>query len=439
MRKRFHRARSLLLALAMALTMAVPAQAAGVRLTWEKGSAGSAVLAVRGLGEESVYGLQLELTVAGSYSSASFDPALAGAYSECRVLASDKDTRVTVYLTAREPLNSGSVLRAGTLSLDKGFAMPSSAIVTLLGHELKPLAAADGAVVSVGEQAQDAGADDNDDDDGPDTYRVRVSSARHGSVKANMTWAEAREAVTLTVTPGEGYGLNRLNVTASGGREMDITDMGGGKYTFRMPAADVEVTATFLEAGQNHPVMSFTDVTEWDWYHSAVHYVYENGMMSGTSDTAFSPDMDTSRGMLVTVLHRLEGAPGAAAAGFPDVPQGEYYARAVDWAYANGVVSGYGGNESGTFGPNNPITREQLASILYRYAGKKGADVTARGDLSTFADQGAVSDYARESVAWAVGAGLISGMGDGTINPSGTATRAQVATILMRYCQNIMD
>lgn len=436
MKKRLHKLGSLLLALTLTLSLALPAQAAGLRLSWRRSGSGAA-FTLRGLGEESVYGLQLELTVAGSFASAAFTPGDAEAYSECRVSAGERDTRVVVYLTAQKPLNNGGELPVGTLTLDKSFAMPDSVTVTLLGHELKTLSGADGVAVSAAEEARSV--PDDDDDDGPETYRVRVSSARHGTVKANMTWAEAREAVTLTVTPEEGYGLNKLSVTASGGREMALTDMGGGKYTFRMPAGSVEVTAAFLEAGKNHPVMSFSDVTEWDWYHSAVHYVYENGMMTGTSDTTFSPGMNTSRGMIVTVLHRMEATPEAGEAGFSDVPREEYYARAVDWAYASGVVSGYGGNETGAFGPENSITREQLASILYRYARKKGLDVTARGDLSGFADQGAISDYARESMAWAVGMGLISGMGDGTISPAGNATRAQVATILMRYCQNIMD
>lgn len=435
MRKQFRKVWSLLLALTLMLGTALPAEAAGLRLTWQRGGASSALLTLRGLGEESIYGVQLELTAAGSYSSASFIPAASDAYSECRMTASEKNTRIVIYLTAQRPLNSEGILEAGTLTLDRSFTMPSDVTVTLLGHELKSLAEANGTIVSVSEQIRDS----DDDDDGPDTYRVRVSSTRHGEVKADKTWAEARETVTLTVTPEEGYGLNKLNVTAPGEREMDITDMGGGKYTFRMPGASVEITATFLEAGQNHPVMSFADVTEWDWFHSAVHYVYENGMMSGTSDTTFSPDMDTSRGMVVTVLHRLEGTPEAGAAGFSDVPQGEYYTKAVDWAYQSGIVSGHGGNEAGTFGPNDSISREQLAAILYRYAGKKGMDVTIRGDMSGFADEGAVSDYAREAVAWAVGVGLISGMGDGTISPGGSASRAQVATILMRYCQSMMD
>lgn len=438
MRKGFHRTWSLLLVLALTMTMAVPAQAAGLRLDWRRVGNGAA-LTLRGLGEESIYGVQLELTVEGDDFSASFTPDDPEVYSECRVSAGPRNSRVVVYLTAQKPLNEGGALAAGTLTLGRSFSVPGEVTVTLLGHELKTLASADGAVIPAAEQTQNTSSNGDSDDDSPETYRVRVSSSRHGTVKADRTRAEARETVTLTVAPEEGYGLNKLSVTASGGREMDITDMGGGKYTFRMPAGTVEVTATFLEAGQNHPVMSFSDVTEWDWFHSAVHYVYENGMMSGTSDTTFSPDGNTTRGMIVTVLHRMEGTPPAGEAGFPDVPREEYYAKAVDWAYANGIVSGYGGNESGTFGPENGITREQLSAILYRYAQRKGLDMTVRGDLSGFADRETISDYARESMAWAVGVGLISGMGDGSIAPGGGATRAQVATILMRFCQNVMD
>lgn len=436
MRKRNWKA--FLLSLALTLGLALPAQAAGLRLTWEKGGGGYA-LTLRSLGEESVYGAQIELSLGGKYTSASFTPADPEAYSECRLSASEKTTRVVVYLTSQKPLNSGGVLTAGTLTLDKSFTMPSSATVTLLGHELKTLTGADGLVVGTSEQTAPKDEEDDDDDQEPDYYRVRVSSARYGEIKSDMTRAQPRSTVTLTVTPEDRYGLEELRVTASGGREMSLTDVGGGRYTFRMPAADVEVTATFHWTGLTHIPMHFSDVTESDWYHSAVHYVYENGMMTGTTDTVFAPDMDTSRGMIVTILHRLEGTPEATVSSFPDVAREEYYAKAVDWAYENKVVSGYGGNESGTFGPKNPITREQLASILYRYAEKKGMDVTIRGDLSGFADRDAISDYARDSVAWAVGVGLISGMGDGTISPAGTATRSQVATILTRYCQNIME
>ncbi|MDE6107796.1 MAG: S-layer homology domain-containing protein [Oscillospiraceae bacterium] len=433
MKKQLHKAWSLFLALVLTLSLALPAHAADLRLDWRRSGSGFA-LTLRGLGEESIYGAQLELTVEGSYQSATFTPTNSGAYSECRVSTGTRNTRVVIYLTAQKPLNEGSELAVGTLTLDEEFTMPTEVTVTLLGHELKTLATADGVVIPAVRQAQDDG------DDSPETYRVRVSSARHGVVTADMTRATAREVVTLTVTPEEGYGLNQLNVTASGGREMDITDMGGGKYTFRMPAGSVEVTAVFLEAGQNHPIMSFEDVAEWDWFHSAVHYVYENGMMSGTSETEFSPNIVTTRGMVVTVLHRLEGTPEAAESDFSDVDREMYYAKAVDWAYANGIVSGYDGNEAGTFGPGNSITREQLATILYRYAEKKGHDMTVRGDLTIFEDWETISEYAREPLSWAVGAGLISGMEKDEaliVSPTGFATRAQVATILMRYCQSM--
>lgn len=245
--------------------------------------------------------------------------------------------------------------------------------------------------------------------------------------------------VTLTVEPENRYGLETLKVTSSRGNEMALTDVGGNRFTFYMPSADVEVTASFHWTGLEHIDMNFLDVVESDWYHEAVHFVFESGMMKGTDQGLFSPDVDTSRGMIVTILHRLEGTPQAGLSGFADVPAGEYYTDAVGWAAQNGIVSGYGEGAEGMFGPNDSITREQLAAILYRYAEKKGLDVTVRGDLSTYADAGSVSDYAVEPLRWAVGVGLISGMGDGTIAPGGKATRAQVATILTRYCQNLAD
>lgn len=180
--------------------------------------------------------------------------------------------------------------------------------------------------------------------------------------------------------------------------------------------------------------LPFTDVESSDWYYSAVQYVYENGMMSGTGDTTFSPDTTTTRGMIVTILHRMEGKPTAAGETFTDVAAGQYYADAVAWASANGIVSGYGNN---LFGPNDPITREQMAAILYRYVQYKGYDDAVKGDVSAFADGNQVSSYAVEAMKWAVGVGLISGVGNNMLDPTGSATRAQVATILMRFCENI--
>lgn len=175
----------------------------------------------------------------------------------------------------------------------------------------------------------------------------------------------------------------------------------------------------------------FTDVKETDWFYDAVGYVYENGMMSGTGSNQFSPNMTTTRGMIVTILYRLEGSPAVSSASFDDVAAGEYYANGVYWAAANGVVSGYGNDQ---FGPNDPITREQMATILYRYAQYKEYETTIIGDVSSFTDGASVSSYAVEPMNWAVGIGLISGVGNNMLNPSGNATRAQVAAILMRFC-----
>ena len=161
-------------------------------------------------------------------------------------------------------------------------------------------------------------------------------------------------------------------------------------------------------------------------------YVYNNKLMNGTSPDLFSPWATTTRGMIVTILYRYEGSPAAGGASFPDVPQGEYYAAPVAWAAANGVVNGY---ETGLFEPQNPITREQMAAILYRYAQRKGLDVSGRADLSIYADAGQVSPYAVDAMAWAVHTGLITGVDSTTLQPGGSAVRAQVATILMRFCQ----
>lgn len=183
-------------------------------------------------------------------------------------------------------------------------------------------------------------------------------------------------------------------------------------------------------------VLPFGDTPESEWYYAAVRYVYANGMMSGTTADAFFPGGTTTRGMIVTILHRLEGSPAAAEAAFPDVDQSLYYAAPIAWASAQGLVNGY---DTGGFGPEDPITRQQLAAILYRYAVSKGYDTSARGSLTGFRDAGTVNDYAVEPIRWAVGAGLISGMDDGTISPTGRATRAQVATILMRFCENVAE
>ena len=196
-------------------------------------------------------------------------------------------------------------------------------------------------------------------------------------------------------------------------------------------SAEYRVTATTLSAGEALP-LAFADVAPDAWYADAVRYVSERGLMSGTGDTAFSPDDTTTRGMVVTILWRLDGSPAwTTTSGFSDVEESAYYAEAVGWASANGIVGGY---DNETFGPRDPITREQMAAILYRFAQTRGWDTTAWADLSGYADAGEISAYALPALQWANGAGLIAGSG-GAILPGDSATRAQVAAILMRLCE----
>ncbi|MDY4431052.1 choice-of-anchor I domain-containing protein, partial [Evtepia sp.] len=180
--------------------------------------------------------------------------------------------------------------------------------------------------------------------------------------------------------------------------------------------------------------LPFTDVKSGDWFRDAVAYVYDKGMMTGTSATTFAPNSTTTRGMIVTILYRLENEPAAGTSSFADVVSGAYYAKAVAWAAENGVVTG---TTATTFAPDAPITREQMAAILYRYATLKGYDVSQKADLSGYTDANTISAYASDAMAWANAQGLITGVTNTTLAPKSSATRAQVATILMRFCETI--
>ncbi|WP_306488341.1 leucine-rich repeat protein [Agathobaculum sp.] len=279
------------------------------------------------------------------------------------------------------------------------------------------------------------------------TYPITVEDSRNGEVDSNRTRASSGTTVTLTVTPEEGYELDELTVTDKNGKAIKLTDKGDGKYTFTMPRSAVTVEATFRAVepatpawdecgrGPDCPAYHFTDLNLSLWYHDGIHFCVEHGLMNGTGATTFEPDTTTSRGMIVTILYRLEGTPTAGASSFTDVAADAYYADAVAWANANGIVMGYG---NGKYGPDDPVTREQLAAILYRYAQYKGYDTTQGGmSIREFSDYEQISDYALEPMAWAVNAGLINGTTSTTLAPTGSGTRAQTAALLMRFCENI--
>ena len=265
---------------------------------------------------------------------------------------------------------------------------------------------------------------------GSSSYMIDVIESTHGTVTTSPKWASSGRIVTLTVTPDEGYELAALTVTDKNGNDVALTNNGDGTYTFKMPASKVTVKATFIK---DLVTLPFTDVSADDWFYDPVCYVYSQGLMTGTSATTFEPNTSLSRAMLVAVLHRLEGNPQASAGDFTDVADGDWYAQAVNWAASVGVVNGMG---DGTFQPNAAITREQMAAILRNYAQYKGLDVTASGDLVNYSDAASVSDWAKDSVQWMVGSGLIGGYEDNTLRPQGTTTRAEVASVLQRYLAN---
>lgn len=278
----------------------------------------------------------------------------------------------------------------------------------------------------------------SDSDSGSDSgdYLISVDRVSGGRVTVQPGRADKGETVTITVYPNDGYELDELVVTDSRGNEIDLDARSATRFTFTMPGGKVTVEASFIrEGGQTQtPQTTFADVPASAWYYDAVEYVYENGLMSGVSGGWFAPNDTLTRAMLVQTLYAMEGRPAAASAGFADVASGDWYASAVNWAAANGVVSGV--SETG-FGPNNALTREQLALILYRFAQYKGYDVTGTSDLAAYADGSSVSGWAAEAMGWAVDAGLISGVGGNQIAPTGTASRAQVAQILMNFCENV--
>ena len=271
---------------------------------------------------------------------------------------------------------------------------------------------------------------------GTTRYSVEVRGTTGGTVTASPTRAAKGATVTLTVRADEGYQLDGLTVTDSKGGTVKLTDKGSGTYTFTMPASKVTVQASFTQ--NQSGTLPFTDVKTGDWFYEAVQYVYDKGMMTGVSADRVAPASTTTRGMIVTILYRLENEPAVSGgSAFTDVESGAWYADAVAWAAANDIVNG---TSATTFAPNSPITREQMATMLYRFAQYKGMDaVTLQENLTGYPDGDQVSDYAIPAMNWAVGQGLIAGMENGTLVPQGSATRAQVATILMRFCENVMQ
>ena len=267
------------------------------------------------------------------------------------------------------------------------------------------------------------------------TYSVILPGrVEGGTVTAKKSYAEEGETFRFTVTPDEGWELDTLSVTDNRGTELDVKYEGDSVYSFKMPARRVEIQVSFREIPPES--LPFTDIADNAWYADAVRYVYKHGLMAGTSATTFAPDVTTSRSMIATILWRMAGSPVVNyAMDYTDVAQGQWYSEAIRWAASEGIVGGYG---NGLFGTNDPITREQLATMLWRYAQSEGYDVSVgeSTNILSYTDVANLADYAIAAMQWAVGAGIINGTGDGSaLTPQGQATRAQAAVMLMRFCE----
>lgn len=278
---------------------------------------------------------------------------------------------------------------------------------------------------------------------------ITIINPKNGEVSVSDDWAYEDDKITLTITPDDGYEVDKIEIVDDEGDKIDAkkVDDEDNKYTFRMANCDVTVTVTFKEEGkttedtdkeedkddEETTELNFTDVKESDWFYKGVAYVVDKGVMSGVSENQFDPSGKLTRAMLVQMLYNMESRPACDAENaFMDVPVGQWYTDAVIWANDAKIVSGMG---EGLFAPNMEITREQMVVMLYNYAKYKGYDVTASADLSKFADNASVSTWAQPAMQWAVAEGYISGMGDNQLAPQGTATRAEIASVIMRFME----
>lgn len=269
----------------------------------------------------------------------------------------------------------------------------------------------------------------------PSKPGVNVAASAHGSVSLSTKAPAYRETVTITPAPEAGYEVASVQVTDARGRQIAVTAQDDGTYTYTQPSGTVTITVTFAEKAeepQPAPVTEiFADLVPGAWYEDAVQYAYDNGLLTGTSATTFAPDAATTRGMAVSVLHRLAGSPAAEEdAAFDDVDASAWYGEAVRWAVSEGIVNGYSDT---AFGPDDAVTREQLAAMLQSFSTWRGDADGTRSDLSGYEDASAVSGWALDAVEWANAQGLLNGTSATTLAPQGQATRAQVAAMLQRF------
>lgn len=262
----------------------------------------------------------------------------------------------------------------------------------------------------------------------PEAPTLEIAETAHGAVVVSTAHPDYGEVVTIVPQPESGHVVEAVTVTDADGEALVVTALEDGTYQFTQPRGTVTISVTFAKK----PVepLPFVDVAAEDWYGDVVSAVYARGLMTGTAEDTFAPELAATRGMVVSILHRLAGSPTVSAEVFEDVTADDWYGQAVAWAASEGIASG---TSAETFSPNAAVTREQLAALLCNFAAQQGMDTTARSDLSNFDDAATVSDWAQDAVSWAHAEGLIAGISATTLSPQGEATRAQLAAMLVRF------
>ena len=334
----------------------------------------------------------------------------AGSYAEGATVAIDAGTRDGY--TFDGWTSSDGVTFANAGSAQTTFTMPDQAVTVTANWVKKSTGGGGGGGSSY------------------DYYTISATAGEGGSISpsGNISVREGRDK-TFTITPHSGYVISDVRV--------DGVSVGAvASYTFDNVRRSHTIEATFAK-GNPATGNPFTDVHPDDWFYDHVMFVYGNGLMNGTSATTFSPNEAATRAQVAVIFYRMAGSPAVTGdSPFTDVENGPgtaWYYNAVLWAHQNGIVAGYG---DGTYHPGDPVTREQLAVMFYNYANYKGYDLSATSDLSGFTDAGKISDWALPAMRWAVGSGLMNGYGDGTLNPQGTATRAQLAAMLHNFIEH---
>lgn len=264
----------------------------------------------------------------------------------------------------------------------------------------------------------------------PESPTLEIAETAHGAVVVSTAHPDYGEVVTIVPQPEPGYAVEAVTVTDADGEALAVMALENGSYQFTQPRGTVTINVTFAKK----PVepLPFVDVAAEDWYGDAVAAVYARGLMTGTAEDTFAPELAATRGMVVSILHRLAGSPTVNAEVFEDVAVDDWYGQAVAWAANEGIASG---TSAETFSPNAAVTREQLAALLCNFAAQQGVDTAACSDLSSFDDAETVSDWAQDAVSWAHAEGLLAGTSATTLSPQGEATRAQLAAMLVRFSE----